>query len=76
MPPVLLMNGMHDPATGYEWAKGVHRQIDRSVLLTYDGWGHGVSNRTDCTQEVFTDYVLHGRTPRPGTHCPAELGEQ
>jgi pimeloyl-ACP methyl ester carboxylesterase len=74
VPPVLIMNSVHDPATSYEWAKSVNRQIDRSVLLTYDGWGHGVSDRTDCTKAVFTNYVLHGRTPRPGTHCPAEKG--
>jgi pimeloyl-ACP methyl ester carboxylesterase len=71
VPPVLIMNSLHDPATSYEWAKSVNRQIDRSVLLTYDGWGHGVTNRTDCTKAVFTNYVLHGKTPRPGTHCAA-----
>jgi pimeloyl-ACP methyl ester carboxylesterase len=71
VPPMLLMNSLHDPATSYEWARSVNRQIDRSVLLTYDGWGHGVTLRTDCTDAVFTNYVLHGRTPRPGTHCPA-----
>jgi pimeloyl-ACP methyl ester carboxylesterase len=70
-PPVLILNSLHDPATGYEWALSVNRQIDRSVLLTYDGWGHGVTDRTDCTRAVFTDYVLSGRTPRPGTHCAA-----
>jgi pimeloyl-ACP methyl ester carboxylesterase len=75
VPPVLLMNSLHDPATSHVWAQDVNRQIDRSVLLTYDGWGHGVSNRTDCTKAVFTDYVLHGRTPRPGTHCPAAMGD-
>jgi pimeloyl-ACP methyl ester carboxylesterase len=71
VPPVLIMNSLHDPATGYEWARSVNRQIDRSVLLTYDGWGHGVTGRTDCTKAVFTDYVVNGRTPRPGTHCAA-----
>jgi pimeloyl-ACP methyl ester carboxylesterase len=71
VPPVLIMNSLHDPATGYEWARSVHRQLDDSVLLTYDGWGHGVTDRTDCTQAVFTTYVLDGRTPRPGTHCAA-----
>jgi pimeloyl-ACP methyl ester carboxylesterase len=67
---VLIMNALHDPATSYQWAKSVHRQIDGSTLLTYDGWGHGVTPRTDCTQAVFTNYVVNGRTPRPGTHCP------
>lgn len=70
-PPILIMNSLHDPATGYEWALDVQRQLDDSVLLTYDGWGHGVMARTDCTRAAFTDYVLHRKTPRPGTHCPA-----
>jgi pimeloyl-ACP methyl ester carboxylesterase len=69
-PPILIMNSLHDPATGYAWAKDVHRQLDDSVLLTYDGWGHGVTDRTDCTRAVFTAYVLDRKTPRPGTHCP------
>lgn len=70
-PPILIMNSLHDPATGYAWAKDVQRQLDDSVLLTYDGAGHGVTDRTDCTRAVFTDYVLDSVTPRPGTHCPA-----
>lgn len=70
-PPILVMNSLHDPATGYSWAKDVHRQLDDSVLLTYDGWGHGVMDRTDCTRAVFTKYVLARQTPRPGKHCAA-----
>jgi pimeloyl-ACP methyl ester carboxylesterase len=70
-PPILIMNSLHDPATSHEWARDVHRQLDDSVLLTYDGAGHGVMDRTDCTRAVFTDYVLDRETPRPGTHCPA-----
>lgn len=70
-PPILILNSLHDPATGYAWAKDVHRQLDDSVLLTYDGSGHGVMDRTDCTRAVFIDYVLNRETPRPGTHCPA-----
>jgi pimeloyl-ACP methyl ester carboxylesterase len=69
VPPVLIMNARHDPATGHEWARSVHRQIEGSALLTYDGWGHGVMDRNDCTRAVFTDYVLTGGVPRPGTHC-------
>ncbi len=70
-PPILLMNSLHDPATGYEWATGVQRQLEDSVLLTYDGWGHGVRNRSDCTRTAFTNYVVNRTLPRPGTHCAA-----
>ncbi|WP_199439947.1 alpha/beta hydrolase [Umezawaea beigongshangensis] len=70
VPPVLIMNSAHDPATPLEWARGVHDQVG-GTLLTYDGWGHGVVNRTDCTRAAFTDYVLTGTSPSPGAHCPA-----
>jgi pimeloyl-ACP methyl ester carboxylesterase len=70
-PPILLMNSLHDPATGYEWAKNVNRQLRGSVLLTYDGWGHGVWNRSDCTRNATLAYLVDRRLPRPGTHCAA-----
>jgi hypothetical protein len=41
-PPILLMNSLHDPAASYEEATNLASQIEDSVLLTYDGWGHGV----------------------------------
>jgi pimeloyl-ACP methyl ester carboxylesterase len=70
-PPILLMNSLYDPATGYAWAKSVHRQLDDSVLLTYDGWGHGVIDRSDCTRDAATRYLVDNKLPRPGTHCAA-----
>jgi pimeloyl-ACP methyl ester carboxylesterase len=70
-PPILLMNSLHDPATGYEWATSVNRQLRGSVLLTYDGWGHGVLTASECTVDAGTDYLVDRRLPRPGTHCAA-----
>ncbi|RZS37641.1 alpha/beta hydrolase family protein [Herbihabitans rhizosphaerae] len=70
-PPVLLLNSRHDPATGHEWARGVHRDIKRSVLVTYDGSGHGVYERGACTTGVTDRYLLDGVLPPAGTHCPA-----
>lgn len=70
-PPVLLMNSRYDPATPYEWATGVARQIENSVLLTYDGWGHRVYDRSGCTLDAFHRYLIEGRTPARGTHCAA-----
>lgn len=72
MPPVLVMNARHDPATGYEWALNVHRQVG-GALLTYDGWGHGVMDRTDCTRATFVRYVVDRTTPPPGAHCAAAV---
>ncbi len=71
-PKILLENAKHDPATAYEWAVNAHRQsADTTVFLTYDGWGHGVYGRNDCTQTISDRYLVDLKTPRDGTHCAA-----
>lgn len=71
-PKILMMNALHDPATGYEWAANAHRQSrDTTVLLTYEGWGHGVYGRSDCTTGAADDYLINLKTPRPGARCAA-----
>jgi pimeloyl-ACP methyl ester carboxylesterase len=70
--PLLLGNSLHDPATGYNWATDVARQLGREgVLLTYDGWGHGVYNSSPCAQTAIDTYLITRRLPARGTHCPA-----
>ncbi|MGH3762506.1 alpha/beta hydrolase [Actinophytocola sp.] len=70
-PPVLVLNSLHDPATAHSWARNVARQIPCGVLLTYNGWGHGVTDRSECTLAAVSRYLTDLRPPRPGTHCPA-----
>jgi pimeloyl-ACP methyl ester carboxylesterase len=72
--PVLLLNARHDPATAYAWAQHVRAQLGpKAVLVTYDGWGHVVYNRTSCTTGVADAYLISGVAPAPGTHCAAKL---
>ncbi len=70
-PPILVMNGLHDPATPYEWATSVTAHTPGATLLTYDGWGHGSYGRTPCTTAAGDHYLLDLVLPAPGTHCPA-----
>ncbi|MFD0202529.1 MULTISPECIES: alpha/beta hydrolase [Saccharothrix] len=71
-PKILMLNALHDPATGYEWAANAHRQSRHTtVLLTYEGWGHGVYDRSDCTRGATDDYLINLKTPRPGARCAA-----
>ncbi|MFG3685307.1 alpha/beta hydrolase [Micromonospora sp. NPDC047740] len=71
-PPLLMINSRHDPASGYNWALHVQRQLgDRGVLVTYEGWGHGAYTRSACTTGVVDDYLISVRPPAPGTTCPA-----
>ena len=69
---ILLTNAVYDPASGYNWALNVTRQLgDRAVLLTYDGWGHGTYNSTPCARAAVDRYLITLVRPAPGTHCPA-----
>ncbi|WP_447003824.1 alpha/beta hydrolase [Saccharothrix isguenensis] len=71
-PKILMTNALYDPATGYEWAVNAHRQSrDTTVLLTYEGWGHGVYRRSECTVDATDDYLINLKTPRPGARCAA-----
>ena len=70
-PPVLIVKGRHDVATPHAWNLAVADQIENSVLLDYDGIGHGQYNRSDCVSDRVNDYLVMLRTPAPGTHCEA-----
>jgi pimeloyl-ACP methyl ester carboxylesterase len=69
--PILLTNSLHDPATGYNWATNVARQLgNQAVLLTYEGAGHGTYNSTPCAQAAIDQYLI-ARTLPSITRCPA-----
>jgi pimeloyl-ACP methyl ester carboxylesterase len=70
--PLLLINARHDPASGYNWASEVARQLGRhGVLLTYDGAGHGSYSRSDCIEQAVDAYLISLTVPPRGTVCPA-----
>ncbi|MEE6258439.1 alpha/beta hydrolase [Plantactinospora sonchi] len=70
--PLLLLNAVHDPVTGYDWATSVARQLGRhAVLLSYEGAGHGVYNATSCTRDTVDRYLIRLTVPAHGTRCPA-----
>lgn len=59
LPPVLLVNALHDLATGYAGAVSVHEQIPGSVLLTRNGTGHCTySHRKESeATKIMEDYL-------------------
>ena len=70
--PILLASTVHDPATGYNWAKSVARQLGwYGVVLTYEGWGHGSYTTSPCMQSAIDDYLIARDVPRRGTSCAA-----
>ncbi|MBP2320410.1 pimeloyl-ACP methyl ester carboxylesterase [Kibdelosporangium banguiense] len=64
-PKILMLNALYDPATPYSWAVDAHHQSrDKTVLLTYEGWGHGVYGRSECTKVAVDVYLATLKTPQ------------
>jgi pimeloyl-ACP methyl ester carboxylesterase len=71
-PKILMLNSVFDPATAYTWAVNAHQQIrDTAVLVTYEGWGHGVYGRSDCVNDTVDTYLATLKTPKQGARCAA-----
>ncbi|GAA3935558.1 hypothetical protein Aau02nite_23420 [Amorphoplanes auranticolor] len=70
--PLLLLNALHDPRTGYEWASNVAAQLGRhGRLVTYEGWGHGAYRTTPCTTAAVDRYLVDLELPEKGARCAA-----
>ncbi|MFF7653804.1 alpha/beta fold hydrolase [Streptomyces sp. NPDC007983] len=71
-PKILLMHSRHDPANHYSWVTNVHRQTrGTTVLLTYEGAGHSVYGRSDCTRGAADAYLTALKVPGDGSRCAA-----
>ncbi|MGW1954470.1 alpha/beta hydrolase [Streptomyces sp. NPDC001920] len=71
-PEILMLHSRHDPANPYAWARNVHRQTrGTTVLLTYEGAGHSVYGRSDCTRDAVDDYLVNLTVPADGSSCAA-----
>lgn len=68
--PILLVGNTHDPATPYEMAKSVHRQIPNSRLLTWESYSHTAYGLgSDCVQETVDKYLVGGVLPDSDVTC-------
>ena len=71
--PIVVIGTKHDPATPYRWAKAMHRTLENSVLLTWEGDGHTAYGRSGaCIENQVNAYLLTGRVPKDGLVCPVE----
>lgn len=72
LPPLLLIGTRHDPATAYVWAQRMAQQLGPAAnLLTYEGWGHVVYNRSPCVAAAVDRYLLTLTPPAAAASCPA-----
>ncbi|MEV0616470.1 alpha/beta fold hydrolase [Nonomuraea sp. NPDC050404] len=71
--PLMVTTSLHDPSTPYAWSANVAKQLgSKARLFTYEGWGHGIYGRTQCTTAALDGYLISGTVPAQGARCPAE----
>jgi pimeloyl-ACP methyl ester carboxylesterase len=73
LPPVLMFNSVHDPATPYQGAQEMHRSLPSSVLVTErDAGKHGVFAlaHNEAADRIGTDYLLRGALPPQDVTIP------
>ncbi|GII55237.1 peptidase [Planotetraspora thailandica] len=67
--PIVVVGVTHDPATPYQWAPSLARQLRTAVLLTLNGEGHGAYGQSPCIDTAVNSYFTEGRVPANGLTC-------
>ncbi|WP_405148877.1 alpha/beta hydrolase [Sphaerisporangium sp. NBC_01403] len=75
-PPILLATARHDVGTPAAWNHAAAQQIPRSVLLEYEGVGHGQFRNSVCAHDKIVNYLIELKTPPHGTRCAPEYPAQ
>jgi pimeloyl-ACP methyl ester carboxylesterase len=67
---ILVMSLTGDPATPYQDAIAMTRDLARAQLLTVAGWGHTeLANPSNCAIRYEVSYLTTGALPPDGTVC-------
>jgi hypothetical protein len=72
LPPILMVQDTHDPATPYEGAVLAHKAFANSRLLTVQGQGdHGVyaSTGNSCVDNTVESFIVDGVVPPRDSSC-------
>ncbi|MET9956478.1 alpha/beta hydrolase [Streptomyces sp. NPDC006339] len=69
--PILVVGTTGDPATPYEGAEKMAKELGDGVgvLVTHKGEGHGAYGTSACATRTVDAYFLDGEVPAYGTTC-------
>ncbi len=72
-PPIVVVGTTRDPATPYEGAQSLAKQLASGVLISRDGDGHtAYSSGNTCIKKAVDAYLVSGTVPKDGLMCKAE----
>ena len=67
--PVLVVGNYYDPATQYEFAKRMSKQLGNARLVSVDSFGHCILGDSACVDKIAADYMVDLKVPGPGSVC-------
>lgn len=68
--PIVVVGTTRDPATPYQWAVNLSKELADGHLITYVGDGHTAYLRgSGCVDKAVDGYLLRGAVPRSGLRC-------
>ena len=68
--PIVVVGTTRDPATPYQWAVNLAKQLDGGHLVTYRGDGHTAYLRgSRCVDNAVDAYLLRGTVPKANLTC-------
>ncbi|MEF2978724.1 alpha/beta hydrolase [Subtercola sp. YIM 133946] len=67
--PILVIGTTDDPATPYEDAQSVAKQLESAQLITFVGEGHTAYNSSTCVHGIVNQYFLTGAVPSSDPKC-------
>jgi pimeloyl-ACP methyl ester carboxylesterase len=68
--PVVVVGTTGDPATPYQWAQSLSKQLPSSTLVTWHGQGHTAYGRSNaCVTNAVDGYFVDGKLPSNNTQC-------
>lgn len=68
--PIVVLGVTGDPATPYQQAQGMAKQLSSGVLVTWKGAGHSAWELgNSCVKDAVKGYVNDGTVPKNGLVC-------
>ena len=69
-PPLLVIGGLMDSRTPYEWAQAMTEALGNATLLTSNHFGHGaITEGGSCVRFTIRAYLTSGSLPSSGSLC-------
>ncbi|KRC57365.1 MULTISPECIES: alpha/beta hydrolase [unclassified Nocardioides] len=68
--PIVVLGTTRDPATPYQEAVAMAKQLESGVLVSRDGDGHTAYNKgNSCIDDAVHAYLIDGVVPKDGLSC-------